>query len=194
MVNNEIMKQLICVIILSLSLVVCISGQSKNTSHPDFSGTWMFNSTTSKVHGFRLSPDTLFEVSYSDPILKASNKTKDGDKYITTEEFTLYTDSRGEVSEVKKDGKIETVTSKTKWEGPRLVRKLSHPSRGKYSQKHTKEEWFLSVDGKALTRKITITSKYTIAYQVNGKEIDSQTTTDKVELLFVFDKVETDIG
>jgi hypothetical protein len=186
--EGKYMKWMAILWLMLFCSVISLIGQSKGVSHPDFSGSWTLNASASKIPGFEfeVKKDVRLEIRHVDPSLIMMTKEKRGNDFVETDNLTYFTDNRGEVNHRSIDGKVETVTSNSKWDG----RKLVVIPGGNTKEKETKEEWTLSSDGNTLTHKIRITLRSTFTTEWNGKPVDTRTNTDKIDLILVFDKVQ----
>lgn len=166
-------------LLLVVSICFCLSTSSAQNrkpneqARPNFSGTWELSPSESKLPGFdfKLSQYAVTEIDHREPVLGIIEKAKDGGEDVFTTELVYYTDGRGETN-VRG---TKTRPSKTKWEGRKLVTKVTGED--------TKIEWELSPDGNKLTRKIIVKTSVT----VRGLGLEGERTlTNKSEVKLVY--------
>lgn len=167
------MKTIFLALLICLCATLCLAQRKKSNeqTRPNLSGTWILSPSESKVPGFNiaLANDSVTEIIYREPELRIITKAKEDKGDTSISELVYYTDNRGETN----PSGAKTDTSKTKWEGRKLV--------SKFKDEGKKTEWELSPDGNKLTRTTIIKNSVTI--RILGEE---RTTTNKSEIRLVY--------
>ena len=150
------MKRFFLLLLLCFTAYQCF-GQTKKDSRPVFSGIWYLTSmeTNNKIPGFQpaIKKNKLVEVVHNDPSLRIITKEKDGEKYNVLDDYTYYTDKRGETNSVNSDSQLIQLASTTQWEDGKIVIKNN-------ADKNNKKEWELSSDGTRLIQKVHIKTQF----------------------------------
>ncbi len=158
------------IIVLILFVFVNVGFTQKKQSHPDFSGKWVITKSAPEMSDATFyAKDSVSEIIYKEPELRIIRKVKKDGQYISIGEQIYYTDGRGEIN-----GEL---ASKTKWDGKKLVTKLSRKD-------DTKIVWEISEDGNKLTE--THTAKTRIKVIMFGTERIQ--TTESEFLKVIYDK------
>jgi hypothetical protein len=141
---------------LLCALVVFGAAAAKNTpqqaSHPNLSGIWKLDKSQGnyvKLSGLNPDADFVLVISHAEPEIKVLSKISNKQQQ-RIENFTYYTDGRGEVSHTY----IENLEgkSKSKWDKERLSTTFSvDPSDSRISVGVT-QVWTLAKDGTTLTQ------------------------------------------
>lgn len=159
-------KVVACVLLLSCAALSLGHGNQKKPgdllSKPDLSGVWVLDKSRGnyrKVNAALAEGGITLVVSHREPEIKITRRFMlDGKERV--QELAYYTDNRGEKNPAMMvDALIE---SKTKWDGRKLVSKLTaDASMSRSSAIRTRnirmdirmsEKWELSADGKTLTQ------------------------------------------
>ncbi len=134
-----------CCLLIAVTICVAQTEKSNEQTKPDLSGTWVLDkSKSSKVaHGI------VLVVVHREPEIRITEKfIKDGREAV--KESIYYSDGRAESAPQE-----DVQSSKTKWEGRKLVRRSLKTSKGLMKIEFTTtEEWSLSEGGEKLTRRI----------------------------------------
>ncbi|HKC64903.1 MAG TPA: hypothetical protein VKB86_14770 [Pyrinomonadaceae bacterium] len=152
------MKKLLIAILLSLAVTMCVAqngnDKSGKQSRPDLSGTWKLDKSKGNYVAYSgLKPDAelILVISHNEPEIKVTRKSVwQGQERV--QEWTYYSDGRGEVGHTIIDGKEGE--SKTKWEGDKLVSRFSISLGGGRTRVSVEvtQELKVSANGKVLTQ------------------------------------------
>ena len=133
-------------------------GKSKPAGKPDFSGTWVFDKSKSKLGQLERTPlanaAVTLVIAHKDPELKITQKASLNGQDRTLD-LVYYSDGRGETNPPLLGSR--EVKSKTKWDGNKLASKSTTQidmGRGGYGDTafiDTSVKRELSEDGKTLT-------------------------------------------
>ena len=142
-------------VLLVLSVVApfsLVNAQSESKQQADFSGKWSLESKDgNKVTGDK----TTLIISQTGPEIKVLQESS---QRGTSQEFTYYSDGRGETNPSNSGGQFRSITS---WKKNALVIKFSLPSTRANNNVVVNEridEWTMSKDGQTLTQTSSFTS------------------------------------
>ena len=169
-ISEKAFLSLLCLLWPALCFSQAAKKDSVKTPHPDFSGTWAFDKTESKVN--RRDPLSRIEmnlfISHHEPELKVTRRIAAGDEE-KAEEFFYYTDGRTE--NIPSLSANIRYRCKSGWDKAKLVSKCTlwfkFPSKGEEIplKQELTEKWELSSDGQMLTQRIVYSQTYTDSSQ-----------------------------
>ncbi len=140
------------IIILLLAAGTCFSVSAQVKSKPNLAGVWIVDQSRSDKTNIPLEDaETSIAIEQAEPEIKMVRK------YAGTSLTVQYFTDGREVSSKDPLG-VQTVKSKTKWEGDKLVSRVvtRRMIASRFVDLDIIEQWKLSKDGKTLTKKVVI--------------------------------------
>jgi hypothetical protein len=154
-----------CLCVTLLAAEFAMAQGQPSSSKPNFSGTWELESHSDDGRPDRpLSLKIRLDIAHRDPELTIVQTVAYPNRN-QTEQFTFYTDGRGEKNDATglltntSAGRTVPLTSQTKWRKQRLMVRGSFRQRlaaGRTVEVNQIEEWELSGDGRTLTQIKTV--------------------------------------
>jgi hypothetical protein len=145
-------KQLLGALVLATCF--CPAPGAQVRSKPDLSGTWVVDKTRSEKSDNPLEDsETSVTIQQNDPEIRMVRRFSSAGGAFEVP-LVYYSDQRGQ--DYKDPATGQSLKSKTKWDGDKLVRRsvVRRIIMGRIVDVDMIEEWKLSKDGQTLTRKM----------------------------------------